>query len=96
MTTKRQRKHDRLVPMGEHQNRPCEVDGRPALFHRWVEDFPDLMRINAYATPEKQARVMGYSYSSDGFTQTVALVEYQDGTVAMVDPLHIRFLNKGG
>ena len=29
----------RLVPMEELQARPCEVDGRPALFHRWIEEI---------------------------------------------------------
>ena len=92
--TKTNKKHDRLLPMGELRARPCEVNGRPALFHRWVEDFTDLMRVNAYTTPESQARLLGYSFGSDGFAQTFALVEYQDGTVATVDPLHIRFIVK--
>ena len=29
----------RLLIMDELDARPCEVDGRPALFHRWVEEY---------------------------------------------------------
>lgn len=87
------KKHDRLLPMGELKNRPCEVDGRPALFHRWIEDWWELMKINAYTSPEDRARLGGYSFGSDGFAKTFALVEYKDGTVATVDPLRVRFIN---
>lgn len=57
----------RLLPMAELQARPCEVDGRPALFHRWVEEY----------TLE-------------------ALVEYNDGTIALVKPETIRFTDREG
>lgn len=31
-------KKTRLLTMDELHARPCEVDGRPALFHRWIEE----------------------------------------------------------
>ena len=34
----RKHKKARLLTMDELRARPCEVDGRPALFHRWVEE----------------------------------------------------------
>lgn len=62
---KRRRTKTRLLPMDELRARPCEVDGRPALFHRWVEEYA-----------------------------LEALVEYQDGTVALVKPELIRFTDR--
>lgn len=32
-------KKARLLTVDEIHARPCEVDGRPALFHRWVEEY---------------------------------------------------------
>lgn len=47
MVRKRKRTPTRLLPMAHHHTRPCEVNGRPALFHRWVED-PALEALVEY------------------------------------------------
>ena len=96
-------KKSRLLPMDELQNRPCEVDGRPALFHRWLEEDRALLKINALTTREEQSRLL-YKFremalcspgcSVEVLRETFALVEYQDGTVAKVDPLLVRFVDK--
>ena len=115
MTTKRTRnpricagpKHDRLLPMGELQNRPCEVDGRPALFHRWIEEDRALLRHNFSVIESEDRRYYAERYffeknvclpgcSFDIITETFALVEYQNGTVAKVKPEQVRFVNKEG
>ena len=97
------KKRTRLLPMEELQNRPCEVDGRPALFHRWVEEDRALVRINCFTTPEEQAeiarkiRLSGVypaGCTPEVIRETFALVEYRDGTVAKVKPELIRFIGK--
>jgi hypothetical protein len=63
--------------------RPCWVNGRKALFHRWV----DTARP---AKPREETKDAGPAdhfqlYSVQG------LVEYEDGTVARVWPQDIQF-----
>ena len=103
---KRQKKtKTRMLPMEEMQNRPCKVNGRPALFHRWVEEDNAMLKINTYTTPEESAQlakafkrdwVCVPGCSTEVIRRTFALVEYQDGTVDMVDPLFIQFSDKEG
>lgn len=61
--------------MMNDSRRSCYVEGRKAIFHRWVEtSFP----------------------KDKGFIlQTLALVEYQDGSVAQIQPKKIRFADGG-
>ena len=93
MTTKRQRKHDRLLPMAELQNRPCEVGGRLALFHRWIEEDKATLQIKEFAELCLREKVVYDSNCTvDVLSETLALVEYQDGTVAKVKPEQIRFI----
>lgn len=61
----RRKPKTRLLSMDECQHRPCEVNGRPAFFHRWVEEYA-----------------------------LEALVEYLDGTIAMVKPESVRFTDR--
>lgn len=82
----------RLLPMAALRSRPCEVDGRPALFHRWVEDFMDLVQLNAHTSPEDQVRLVDRLRDRRVY-QTLALVEYRDGTIDKVDPLLVRFVD---
>lgn len=98
-------KKARLLTMDELQSRPCEVDGVPALFHRWIEDDRVLLHINTYCTPG-EANVIFRGFRSDGVVpnscstevirETFALVEYRDGTIGKVKPELIRFLDKEG
>lgn len=83
------------------QNRPCDVEGRPALFHRWVEEDRALVKIDCFTSPEEQAeivkriRVSGVyptGCAPEVIRETFALVEYRDGTVAKVKPELVRFL----
>ena len=94
-----------LLSMDLLKHRPCEVDGRPALFHRWVEEDRAILNIEALVTPEDQAR-LAYTFREgnicppgckvDVLRETFALVEYQDGAVAKVDPVLVRFLGEEG
>ena len=93
----------RLLPMEELLSRPCEVDGVPALFHRWVEEDRALLNIETFLRHGDQEAlrrralvdgVVPCGCSVDVIREMFALVEYQDGTIAKVDPELIRFLDR--
>lgn len=96
-------KKTRLLPMAVLKARPCEVDGVPALFHRWVEEDSVLLNIDRLCTPEDRLR-LSHEYLRDrvvpaGCTSAVlhhtfALVEYRDGTIGKVAPESVRFVDK--
>lgn len=91
----------RLLPMDELQNRPCMVDGVPALFHRWVEADRVLFRVDAFVPSDFQDELL-LRYRRDGvippgcsvevIRDTFALVEYRDGVMAKMDPELVRFV----
>ena len=94
-----------LLPMDELRCRPCEVEGRPALFHRWVEEDRALLRAEALV-PARDVVKMHNRFRADGVVlpgcgidvirETFALVEYRDGTVAKVKPELVRFVIEEG
>lgn len=59
--------------------RPCTVNGKNALFHRWAD------RMWVYE-PVMLGSVGGQ------MQQPLAIVEYEDGTVAEVEPSAIKFV----
>lgn len=64
--------------------RPCWVNKRKALFHRWVNSArPQLPKGQE---PSENSRY--YQYRA-----THALVEYEDGTMATIWPTEIRFVD---
>lgn len=65
-----------------HQTRPCWVDGRRAMFHRWT----DSARPVKPRGQEQEDAVDNFQLHS-----VHGLVEYEDGTVARVWPNTIRF-----
>ena len=66
--------------------RPCYVNGRRALWHRWVNTArPQLPKGQE---PSENARYFQ-------FRNTTGLVEYEDGTMDMVWPRDIQFLDHG-
>lgn len=80
--------------------RPCEVDGEPALFYRWVEVDQALLKINAFVTPAEQdilvrkfrkEAVIANCCSIEKIRSLFALVELPDGRVAKVEPELVRF-----
>jgi hypothetical protein len=91
--------------MDDLKARPCEVDGRPALFHRWIEEDRALLQFNAVVTPG-DANAVFRDFDARGIVppfchtevlrETLALVEYRDGTLDKVKPEQIRFTGKEG
>lgn len=94
----------RLLPMDELRWRPCEVDGVPALFHRWIEEDQLLFRgdipgsIGATQEFHRKLRKLGRipecCQQLDVIRETFALVEFLDGVVAKVKPELVRFVDR--
>lgn len=91
------------------QLRPCDVDGKAAMFHRFVDDDRALLRINKFCKPAEQEALVRYfreqgvynddACSTEILRSTMALVEYADGSLGKVDPEKVTFLdneNYGG
>lgn len=82
--------------------RPCKVDGKRALFHRWIEEdsviFKFDISIYSVALQEILQDIREKQYCPRGVTvekvkNNFALVEYEDGTVAKVAPEKVVFLD---
>lgn len=83
--------------------RPCLADDKPATFHRWVEEETALLKINVFMRPEDTERVVRTFKAEGWYPNTcttekaktcLALVEYADGSVGMVKPELIQFLDR--
>lgn len=83
--------------------RPCLADGKPATFHRWVDEDKALLRIDRFLRPEDQLMIFRRFQESgvvDAGAEIVkvrtcsALVEYPDGSVGKVKPELITFLDR--
>lgn len=90
-------------PPPARPTRTCEVDGKPAVFHRWAECDRDLLRLAAFVKPEHQDEIL-QRYKDDGVIPcacdlevvrvVVALVEYEDGSVSKVEPERVKFTDR--
>lgn len=69
----------------EIEYRPCYVNGRRALFHRWVNTANPALPKGV--SPDDE-RAKFFQHRS-----TTGLVEYSDGTVERVWPQDIRFVD---
>jgi hypothetical protein len=69
------------------KNRPCYVNDRRAVFHRWINSAHPVLPRGIDANNEK---VRFFQFRS-----THGLVEYEDGTLARVWPQEIRFADGG-
>jgi len=85
--------------------RPCEVKGKPALFHAWASREDGLLKINAFVLPDEAARI-NKTYRDTGYipsfctleklSEVRAIVEWPDGFVALVPVEYIRFTDREG
>ena len=87
----------------EMGRRFCEVDGKPAYFHRWVDEDKALLKINCFTRPEEQdilvrrfrsEAVLPMGTSAEIIRHALALVEYDDGTVDKVEPEKVKFTDR--
>ena len=83
--------------------RPCEVDGKPAVFHRWVDEDRVLLHSDSLDTWQHH-RARLHEFKKDGLIypdchteavrHTFALVEYTDGSVGKVEPEKVKFTDR--
>lgn len=82
--------------------RPCYVGNKKALFHRWIDKDQVILHFNMYVTDAerdyiiydyKANKVVPKNCSTTVISQTFAIVEYEDGTVAEVEPIEVRFVD---
>lgn len=69
----------------ENETRPCYVNGKKALFHRWSE-----RRQTIPESPWIGGHPAGF------IAATLAIIELEDGTVKEVIPSAIKFADGGG
>lgn len=94
----------RCAECGKYE-RPCLADGKPATFHRWVDEDKGLLRVNAFTRDEERERlnrvfrddgIIPQCCSLEALRATLALVEYPDGSVGRVKPELVQFLDREG
>lgn len=83
--------------------RLCLADGKPATFHRWVDEDQALLQIHPFVRPADQQKI-ARRFREEGTTDgtatieklraTFALVEYPDGSVGKVKPELIQFMDR--
>lgn len=80
--------------------RRCFVDYKRAWFHQWIEKDVATVKVNAMLTKKSLDRLREKieagiisDFGHEVMTQRIVLgiVEYEDGTVAEVEPTSIRF-----
>lgn len=81
---------------------PCVVDGRKALFHRWVDEEKLVVQFDSFIMPDK-AKIVMDRYNEQGYlpctanTKTISftygLVSFEDGHVEKVEPTSIVFID---
>lgn len=85
--------------------RPCMVDSKKAIFHRWAVDEEVLIKFNAFIKDDKvldicrgirEDRIVPKCAETEKLTNTYGIVEFEDGTVRGVRPNEIRFLDSEG
>lgn len=83
--------------------RPCEVDGKPALFHRWAEEDKGVLKVNIFEKKEtiedtikiyRDTDVVPNSCDLNIMRTTFAIVEYPDGSVHRVPVDRLRFTDR--
>lgn len=83
--------------------RPCYVDTKKALFHKWINKETPILKVNAQLNYDEVLYVQS-RFKEDNVipkwcdvamqNRTLGLVEYEDGTVAEVEPTRIIFADR--
>lgn len=90
------------IEQGPPPTRPCLVDEKPAVFHRFVEEDRALLQINAYCEPGDRERIRREFQETGVYPDTcyattlrstLALVEFPDGSLRKVDPELVTLLS---
>lgn len=83
--------------------RPCLADGKPATFHRWMDEDRALLQTVGLLNRADQMRasrlfreegLVDVTHKIEKLRICCALVEYPDGSVGKVKPELIQFLDR--
>lgn len=66
--------------------RPCMIDGKPCLFHKWVSEYVPRSVQMLDDTADETCEIMMCE-------TTMALVEHEDGTVSTESVQLVQFLD---
>lgn len=69
--------------------RPCFVDGKKALFHLWGNE---PCKIENKIQHFYDNKVLNEHVETYNTTRLIGIVEYDDGTVAEVEPSKVKFV----
>lgn len=97
---------DYRMVLEQNEYRQCKVLGVKALFHRYVDDVKILFKNNV-VTPQhvadglidkhrkliEELNIIPRGFDVEKVSATLALVEFEDGTVQKVDPTDVKFLD---
>lgn len=76
--------------------RPCYVDGRKALWHCWSNSAMIVRHSALWEPPRKLESGTSFDESKEECYQaTMAIVEYEDGTVDEIMPYKVKFADHG-
>lgn len=85
--------------------RPCRVNGKNALFHRWGKSEKVVLQskrilsremskeFDAICKEAMETRIIPHYMDFDIISNTVAIVEFEDGIVREVNPENVIFLD---
>ena len=84
--------------------RPCLVNKKRALFHRWITEDQMFAKFFTRLRAEEQIKqkidietnhVVPVQNDIEKITNTYALVEFEDGAIEKVKPEDVKFLDSG-
>lgn len=95
---------DGTITFQSGEYRPCIVDEKRALFHRWI-DKDQIILKTGFVLKHEHAEAIRQRFEKDfivpsGMTAektrvTLGIVEFEDGTIQEVLPTRIKFLDGG-
>ena len=80
--------------------RTCEVNGRKAIFHRWIDIDSYLLKLDMVMKPDhikklvdkfEETHIVPAGTHTEKIHEVVGLVEYKDGSMDKVEPKTIIF-----
>lgn len=81
--------------------RPCYVDGKKALFHKWIDKSDVIIKFNVHGCATKtykrtlelfkKDKTLPPEVETGKIQNTYGIVEYEDGTIKEVKPQQIKF-----
>ena len=80
--------------------RTCEVNGRKAVFHRWIDIDSYLFKLDMVMKPDhikklvdkfETTHIVPAGTHTEKIHEVVGLVEYEDGSMDKVEPKTIIF-----